>query len=275
MSVWENLAWVIGGAAVGTPISAAVGSLPEKAIQGGVSLADAQENARELTDWRVGELLRDLLGTDRRARRRASSKADSDILLFYVAGVFIATYVYAQNAVTVSVILFWLSVLCFTVTTLVFGVLYLRKVFDGHATGWMLVGTVVYAAMGAVVAYWLVEPPLHGVLGEAQQAIAELGFGGVLPYVVPLLYQLIGAIAAFAVLLASIALCVANVSAVLIAVGAWGSVLWQFLFWLTRWTIHIGAIIAMVVLAVISLLLSSGLATDWIYSIQDSFTPSA
>ena len=275
MSVWENLAWVVGGAAVGTPISAAMGSLPEERIQGGVSLTEAQENARDLTDWRVGELLRDLLGADRRARRRPSTTSDSDVLLFYAAGVFVVTYVYAQNAVTVSVILFWLSVLCFAVTTLVFGVLYLRKVFDGHATGWMLVGTVVYAAVGAVVAYWLVDPPLHGVLGEAQQAIVELGLGGIFPYVVPLLYQLIGAIAAFAVLLASIALCVANVSAVLNAVGTWGSGLWQFLFWLTRWTTHVGAVIAMVVLAAISLLLSSGLMTDWIYSIQDALIPAA
>ena len=273
--MWENLAWVVGGAAVGTPISAAMGSLPEERIQGGVSLTEAQENARDLTDWRVGELLRDLLGADRRARRRPSTTSDSDVLLFYAAGVFVVTYVYAQNAVTVSVILFWLSVLCFAVTTLVFGVLYLRKVFDGHATGWMLVGTVVYAAVGAVVAYWLVDPPLHGVLGEAQQAIVELGLGGIFPYVVPLLYQLIGAIAAFAVLLASIALCVANVSAVLIAVGTWGSGLWQFLFWLTRWTTHVGAVIAMVVLAAISLLLSSGLMTDWIYSIQDALIPAA
>jgi hypothetical protein len=275
MSVWENLAWVVGGAAVGTPISAAMGSLPEMRIQGGVSLTAAQENARERTDWRVGELLRDLFGTDRRARARSSSKGDSDVLLFYLAGVFTATYVYAQNAVTVSVILFWLSVLCLIVTTLVFGVLYLRKVFDGHATGWMLVGTVVYAAVGAVVAYWLVEPPLHAVLGGAQRAIAELGLGGLFPYVVPLLYQLVGAIAAFAVLLASIALCVANVSAVFIAVGAWASGLWQFLFWLTRWTTHVGVIIAMVILAAISLLLSSGLVTDWVYSIQDAVTPSA
>lgn len=116
----------------------------------------------------------------------------------------------------------WLDplVLCFTVTTLVFGVLYLRKMFDGHATGWMLVGAVVYAAVGTVVAYWLIEPPLHGVLGDAQREIAALGPGGLFPYVVPLLYQLLGAIAAFAVLLASIAMCVANISADLTAVGA-------------------------------------------------------
>lgn len=268
MSVWENMAWVLGGAAIGTPISAAMGSLPEKGIRGGISLHEAQENARELTDWRIGELLRDMFGTDRRVRSRSSDDNDGGVLILYGAGVVIATGLYAQNAVTISVILFWLSVLCLSVTTVVFGVLFIRKVFDGHATGWMLVGTVVYAGAGAVVAYWMVEPPLHGVLGDAQEAIAENGLGGVIPHVVPLLYQLLGALAAFAVLLASIALCVANVSAVLLAVGAWGSGLWQFLFWLTRWTTHIGALIVMVLLAGFALLLSSGLVADWVFSLH-------
>lgn len=274
MTMWEGLAWAVGGAAVGTPISAAMGSLPEKRISGGVSLQDAHEYARERTDWGIGELLRDLLGNGRRRRARSRSSDDGGVLFLYGMGAVFATALYAQNAIAISVILFWLSVLCLSVTVVVFGVLYLRRVFDGHASAWMLLGTVVYAGTGAVVAFWLVDPPLNGVLGSAQAAIRESGLTAVLPYVLPLLYQLIGALAAFAILLSSIALCVANVSAVLIAVGTWGSGLWEFLFWLTRWTTHVLAVIAMAALAAMALLFSSGLMTEWIYSLLPTFEPS-
>lgn len=175
---------------------------------------------------------------------------------------------------TIAVVMFWIAVASLSMTVLVFSVLYLREVFAGGRTAVLLMMTVLYALVGVIVAFWLVEPPLHGVLDSAVAAIERDGLGGVIPFMMPLLYQAVGAVAAFAVLLSSIGVCVANVSAVLMEVRSPGYTwLWKGLFAATRSTTSPRIGILYFTLAVFALLLSSGQVVEWVSNIPTPTIP--
>lgn len=183
-------------------------------------------------------------------------------------GLVVGVGLYALWAVTIAVTMFWVAVASLLVTVLVFTLLYFREVFAGGRTAVLLLMTVLYALVGVVVAFWLVQPPLHGVLGSAVAAIGRDGLGGVIPYMVPLLYQAVGALASFAVLLSSIGVCIANVSAVLMEIRSPGhSWLWKWLFAATRATTSPRVGWFYFALAILALLLSSGLVVEWVSNI--------
>jgi len=200
--------------------------------------------------------------------------SDDDVwggLLLSIALTFIIVRLYVENVVSIAVILFWTAVLVLLITTVVFLVLWWRRVFDGNGTFWALVITVPFAAVGSIVSYWLLEPPLQGVLEPAKAALTADGIGALAPYLIPLILQLLGALASFILLIGSVSFCAANVAAALIESRAWGARwLWRFVFWSGRWTTGRGVIVAFVVLAILAAFSASGLAAEWIANLQDS-----
>lgn len=270
MIAWVDLVWAAGGAAVGAPISAAMGTLPDRNATRGVSLRAARHQSRIETDWRVREFLANFFGSRPSSRSQRSGDDDAGALVIAAFGLVVVVGLYARFVIPIAVAMFLMSAICLLVTASVFGVLWWRRVFDGHASGWLLSLTVAYAGVGAVVALWLVEPPLHGVVLDAAAAVEKDGVAAVVPFLVPLLFQLVGAVASFALLLSSIGLCIANVTSVLIAVRAWGfRWLWRPLFWATRWTTDRWAAVVMISLSVLAPILASGLVVEWAYRLSE------
>ncbi|TDL45293.1 hypothetical protein [Microbacterium oleivorans] len=270
MIAWVDLVWSAAGAAVGAPISAAMGTLPERNATRGVSLRAAQHQARAETDWRVRELLQDFFRPQSPSGSRRSGDDDAGALIVAAFILVVVVGLYARFVIPIAVAMFLLSAICMLVTVCVFGVLWWRRVFNGRANGWLLTLTVLYAGVGALVALWLVEPPLHGVVTDAAAAVEKDGLGAVIPFLVPLLFQLVGAVASFALLVSSIGLCIANVTSVLIAVRAWGfRWLWRPLFWAARWTTGRWAAAVMISLGILAPMLASGLALDWAYQLSE------
>lgn len=227
----------------------------------------AREEALHRTDWRVGELLRDIFGSTARTRRTSKENDAGEIIMFGLL-VVLAVYLYTQFVVPIAVTMFLLSAVCTFVTVVVFGILYRREVFDGRGTFWLLLLTVMYSAAGTLVALWLVDPPLHGVIDDARAATKANGISGVVPYLLPLGMQLAGAFASFVTLLASLALAVANMSAALMGMRAWGDRwLWPGLFWAMRWTMSSGVGWVMALSALLALVLASGFATEWVHAL--------
>lgn len=272
--MWMQVVWAVGGVLVGLPVTAAMSELPN-AGGGAVSLRAAQADARAATEP-IQKVRR-----PRRAQVVSSSSDDEwGTILAFGVGVIIVVGLYAQWAATIAVVMFWVSVATLTVTVLSFLVLYLRRVVEGGRTAWLLLLTVAYAFVGAVVAWWLVEPPLHGTLDAAVAVIRVDGLFGVLPYVVPLGYQLVGGLASFAVLLSSVFACVANLSAVMMSLRSpdhqayrW---VWRPLFRVTRWTTssHVGWLFFG--LALFALAFAGGWALQFISSLADLVpTPAA
>ncbi|MBT2473603.1 hypothetical protein J7E68_03180 [Microbacterium sp. ISL-103] len=192
-------------------------------------------------------------------------------LLLSVGLLFIIVRLYVENVVSIAVILFWTATLVLLVATFVFLVLWWRRVYDGKATSWALVVTVPFAAVGSLVSYWLLEPPMQGVLEPAKAALAADGIGALTPFLTPLILQILGAVASFILLIGSVAFCAANVSAALIESRAWGARwLWRFVFWTGRWTTGRGVVVVFVVLAVLAAFSASGLAAEWIVNVQEN-----
>ena len=234
----------------------------------GVSLRAARGTARTRTDWKVWAWFTDFFRSDQPKAPASNDDAWGGLFVSAVV-VYVIIQLYVNNVFTIAVALFWLALVVVLVTMLVFLALWWRRVFDGHGAFWAMLSTVLFAASGAIVAYWLIEPPLQGVLAPATAALAADDLMAFLPYLGPLLLQILGALASFILLFSSLALCGANVAAVLIASGAWGSRwLWLFVFWTGRWTTGKRALVRFGVLAVLSAFAASGLATEWISSIE-------
>lgn len=102
-------------------------------------------------------------------------------------------------------------------------VLGLQCDFDGRGTAWALLAPLPYGAAGTAVAYWLLDPPLHGIVEIAVAAIDTGCLLAILPFVLPLALQALGALASFVLLIAAIALCRANVVAALMAMRERGA----------------------------------------------------
>ncbi|GAA1230217.1 hypothetical protein JOF42_000367 [Microbacterium phyllosphaerae] len=252
--------WALGGVVLGLPVTAAMAELPNH-TGGRVSLAVARDNARQAT-----------IPRRRRKAPTVSRKQPSDPwdeFLGWALGVIVAVYLYALWAVTIAVTMFWVSVALLAVAITVFATLYFRRAFGGGRTAGLLTMTLAYAVVGVLVALWLIEPPLHGVLPAALEALKSDAEGGIFPYLLPLGAQLLGALACFAVLLSSIAVCLANISAVLMEVQAVGHrLLWKPLFRATRGTTAPNVGWWFAVLAAFALIFSSGLATEWMMNLQ-------
>ncbi|WP_144880692.1 hypothetical protein [Microbacterium paraoxydans] len=272
MTFWSDFAWLVGGTVVGLPIGAAMSSLPAPSGTG-VSLRVARTNARTVTDWQVWAWFRRILGPS--GPKAPSSDDDAWGGLLLSAGLMLLIVrLYVQNVVSIAVILFWTAVLVLLITATVFLVLWWRRVFDGKGAAWALFGTVPFAGVGSLVAYWLIEPPLQGVIEPARAALDVDGVGGLFPYLIPLILQILGAASSFILLVSSMAFCGANVAAALIESRAWGSRwLWRFVFWTGRWTTGRWVMTGFIVLAVLALFSASGLAAEWIANVQDSITP--
>lgn len=256
------LLWALVGAVVGAPISSAAGALIEHSGEG-VALSTARQRARAETDWRVGARVA-------RAIRNAfppqtphtdGNDALSKIVLFGAAGILVLA-AYVANAVVIATVLFVIAATTLLVTTVVFTVLYFAHVFRGGQTVFEMVMTVVYAGVGVVVAVWLIEPPLHGVLGPAMLAVQEQGVAGVLPFAGPVGMQVVGAVITYCLLLSAIGLCLANMSAALLASGTWGRPMWRLVFWAGRATTGRGALLVLILLGIGGVSFSSGLAFE-------------
>lgn len=264
----NSLIWTLVGAVVGAPISSAAGALIESTGEG-VPLGVARERAREATDWRIGARVARGL---RRAFPRRSGSTDGDdtfsqIMLVVVAGILVLA-AYVANAILIATILFAIAAVTLLVTVIVFTVLYFAHTFKGGRTVIEMVLTVAYAAVGVLVSVWLIEPPLHGVLGPAAISVQEQGAVGVLPFAGPVGMQVIGAVVTYCLLLSAIGLCLANMSAALLASGAWGRPMWRFVFWTGRATTGRGALYVLILLGFGGLAFSSGLAFEWWLQLQ-------
>ncbi|MBT2473646.1 hypothetical protein J7E68_03405 [Microbacterium sp. ISL-103] len=269
MTSWVEWVWFFGGAVLGTPIAAAMSSLPA-ATGTGVSLRLARSHARLVTDWKVWAWLKYTFGTD--TPKAPSSEDDAwGGLLLSVFAMYVVVSLYVQNVVTIAVVMFWSSVVVLAVTTVVFLVLWWRRVFDGKGASVALLATVPLAGLGSVVSYWLLEPPLQGVLEPSLAALNAEGIAGLTPYLVPLVLQILGALWSFILLFGAAAFCGANVSAALIESRAWGARwLWRFVFWLGRWTTGTRVVVVFCGLVILSVFSASGLAAEWIANLQES-----
>lgn len=257
------LIWTLVGAVVGAPISSAAGALIEQ-TGAGVELSVARERARSQTDWRIGARLARVL---RKMMPPKSGNTDgndaiSKIILVVLVGVLVLA-AYVANAIIIATVLFAVAAVTLLVTVIVFTVLYFAHAFKGGRTVIEMVLTVVYAAVGVVVSVWLIEPPLHGALRPATQSVREEGAFGVLPFAGPIGMQLIGAVITYCLLLSAIGLCLANMSAALLASGTWGRPMWRLVFWTGRATTGRGAVIVLILLGVGGVAFSSGLAFEW------------
>lgn len=260
--------WAVVGLVVGAPISAAVPVLLERTGQG-VPLSSARLAARAQTNWGVGKKLA------RRIRAmfpvRPASTEGEDLLpkiLLVVVATILVVAAFVANAIAIATVMFAIAAATLVVTLAVFLVLNWARAFSGRRTAVEMVLTVVYAGIGVTVAVWLIEPPLHGVLGPARSSLDEHGAVGVVPFAGPLILQIIGAAVTYLLLLASIGLCMANMSAALLAVRTWGQPIWRFVFWAGRATTGRGAVVWLVALAVGSLGFTSGLAFEGFERLQ-------
>lgn len=264
----SSLIWTLVGAVVGAPISSAASALIERTGEG-VPLSTARERARAATDWRIGaRLARGLRKAfPRRPRSADGNDAVSEIFLVGIAIVLVLA-AYVANAIVIATILFAIAAVTLFVTIVVFTVLYFAHVYRGGRTVIEMVLTVAYAAVGVVVSVWLIEPPLHGVLGPATLSVQQQGAVGVLPFAGPVAMQVIGAVITYCLLLSAIGLCLANMSAALFASGVWGRPMWRFIFWTGRATTGRGALWVLILLGIGGVAFSSGLAFEWWLQLQ-------
>lgn len=259
----DTLVWALAGAVAGSPISSALGPLSSNLSGAGrISLREACADARAQTDWHVFARLKDFLGIDPQPRARTGD--DWTRLVLPILTVIIIVGLYARFAVTVSNIMFLTSAFSLIITVLVFTVLFLRKAFGARQLGWSLFGTFFYSLVGAYGSFLIIEPPLHNVRSIAAADIANNGLiPGVMPHLGPLALQLVGALCIYFLLISSMALCVATVSAALITVCAIGSSwLWKFTFWLGKWATDRWFFIWQIAFAAIGLLCIYGLGYD-------------
>lgn len=267
------LLWALGGAAAGSPISAALGPLSSShSGAGNVSLREACNDARAETNWQVFTRLRRSLGSN----SRSIPKRDSDWTELILPGIAVVAIVglYAEFAVIVSNVMFWTSAFALVITVIVFMVLFLRKTFDARQLGWSLFATFFFAIAGAYGSFLIIEPPLHNVRDLAIAGIDRDGLlPGIMPYLGPLAMQLFGVLCIYILLVSSVALCIATVSAALMSVRAHGSSwLWKFSFWLTGWATTNRLFIWLFFLGAIGILCIHGLGYETLGRIPDFIT---
>lgn len=257
-----NALWTLGGAVYGTPFSAAMGVLPAQTGEG-ISLRNAVADARHKTDWQIWAKVR---GSSVTRQRTVSSDSDGDLgkLIFVAIAAIGLVTLYLRYVEVVATSMLIAAALTLLMSAVVLLILYLRGVIDGHRAGWSITGTVALAAGGVAVSIFLLAPPLQDVLASARNES-----GGVLKYFGQLSLQFCGALICFGVLIGSIGLCIAHVTAALEAAGGWGSGwLWRFLFWCNRWATFRRFGVALWIAMLCALALCSGLAYTGLEQLQ-------
>lgn len=219
---------------VGLSTGTAFGPLrARRETQTAISMGRAFHDANTLTDWRVWSWLRRAFSSGTVRSRNDSGPLGNLFVVGFAVVVLVQLYARNRDLVAVIVVLMTLGMLLAVAVS--FAALWWKEVVEGAATAWRFLLSIALVAVGLYDGISLVHPAFNG------GAVTDLLTNGVLASdggsFGTVLYQAAGACLALAITVVSIFYCMASITAVYIAVGAFGRPLWRLLYWSSRWTV--------------------------------------